>query len=66
MVTLEIDIIEGATYSDLAQELREIANRIAGKTLNISPSSITECCRGKRKSIGGYIWKYESIWKSNL
>lgn len=28
MVTLEIDVIEGATYSDLAQELREIANRI--------------------------------------
>ena len=28
MVTLEIDIVEGATYSDLAQELREIANRI--------------------------------------
>lgn len=39
---------------------------IAGKTLNISPSSITECCRGKRKSIGGYIWEYETIWKSNL
>lgn len=32
---------------------------IAGKTLNISPSSITECCRGKRKSIGGYTWKYK-------
>lgn len=28
MVTLEIDIIEGATYSDLVDELREIANRI--------------------------------------
>lgn len=28
MVTLEIDVVEGATYSDLAQELREIANRI--------------------------------------
>lgn len=28
MVTLEIDIIEGATYSDLANELREIANKI--------------------------------------
>jgi hypothetical protein len=28
MVTLEIDIIEGETYSDLAQELRDIANRI--------------------------------------
>lgn len=32
---------------------------IAGKTLNINPSSITECCRGKRKSIGGFIWKYK-------
>ena len=28
MVTLEIDIIEGATYDDLANELREIANKI--------------------------------------
>ena len=28
MVTLEIDVVEGATYSDLAQELREIANKI--------------------------------------
>lgn len=28
MVTLEIDIIEGETYPELAQELREIANRI--------------------------------------
>ena len=32
---------------------------VAGKTLSISPSSITECCRGKRKSIGGYTWKYK-------
>ena len=28
MVTLEIDIIEGATLSDLANDLREIANSI--------------------------------------
>ena len=28
MVTLEIDVVEGATYTELAQELREIANRI--------------------------------------
>lgn len=28
MVTLEIDIIEGATYSELAQELRVMANQI--------------------------------------
>lgn len=31
---------------------------MAGKTLKISPSCITECCRGKRKSLGGYTWKY--------
>lgn len=31
---------------------------IAGKTLGISPSSISACCLGKRKSIGGYTWKY--------
>ena len=31
---------------------------IAGKTLKISPSSITECCRHKRKSIGGFKWEY--------
>lgn len=33
---------------------------VAGHTLKISPSSITECCRGKRKTIGGYIWKYQN------
>jgi group I intron endonuclease len=31
---------------------------LAGKNLGISPSSIRECCKGIRKSIGGYIWKY--------
>lgn len=30
----------------------------AGKTLGISPSAISACCLGKRKSIGGYTWKY--------
>lgn len=33
---------------------------IAGHVLKISPSSITACCRGKRKTIGGYTWKYQS------
>lgn len=32
--------------------------KIAGETLGISPSSISACCRGKRKSIGGFLWKY--------
>lgn len=28
------------------------------KELNISTSSISACCKGKRKKAGGYIWKY--------
>jgi group I intron endonuclease len=32
---------------------------LASKTLNISQSNITLCCRGEKyKSAGGYIWKY--------
>lgn len=31
---------------------------LAGKTLGISSSSISECCRGIRKSIGGFTWKF--------
>lgn len=29
------------------------------RKLNISSSHIGECCKGKRKTAGGYIWKYE-------
>lgn len=29
------------------------------RILNISSSHIGECCKGKRKTAGGYIWKYE-------
>lgn len=29
----------------------------AGRALKISPSSITACCRGSRKTIGGFKWK---------
>ena len=28
------------------------------KNLNINNGNISECCRGKRKSAGGYIWRY--------
>lgn len=31
----------------------------AGKDNNIIVSSIVENCKGKRKSAGGYVWKYE-------
>lgn len=31
----------------------------AARELKISSSGISECCRGKRKTLGGYVWKYE-------
>lgn len=30
----------------------------AARELKLSHSSISECCRGKRKTLGGYKWKY--------
>jgi hypothetical protein len=33
--------------------------REAARCTNIVPSSIIECCNGKRKSAGGFIWKYK-------
>ena len=34
--------------------------REAAKQTGICPSSIIECCNGKRKSAGGFIWKYKN------
>lgn len=31
----------------------------AAITMDISCGSIVECCKGKRKSAGGYVWKYD-------
>ena len=33
--------------------------REAARCLNIIPSSIIECCNKKRKSAGGFVWKYK-------
>ena len=30
----------------------------AGKTIGINPSHISACCKGKRKTAGGFHWKY--------
>lgn len=32
--------------------------KLASQQLNCNYSNIIECCKGKRKSCGGYIWKY--------
>ncbi len=31
----------------------------AAKSVNLGKSAVTACCKGKRKSAGGYIWKYK-------
>lgn len=30
----------------------------ASGSLNIAGTSISACCRGKRKTAGGFIWRY--------
>lgn len=33
---------------------------IAAKELNLGTSTISRCCKGQRKSYGGYVWRYEN------
>lgn len=33
----------------------------ASSTLHIHNGSISECCKGKRKTAGGYVWKYGGV-----
>lgn len=34
------------------------STKLAGKVMGINPSKISDCCRGVRKSTGGYTWEY--------
>lgn len=36
-------------------------SREAGRKLKINNSSIIQCCKGRRKTAGGYHWKYKDI-----
>ena len=36
------------------------SSKNASVELNIDPSSITACCRGRLKTAGGYVWKYKN------
>jgi hypothetical protein len=33
--------------------------KLAGETLNINKSRISQCCKHKANTAGGYIWKYK-------
>lgn len=34
--------------------------KLAGETTGVDPSAISKVCLGKRKTAGGFIWKYSS------
>ena len=36
------------------------STKLAGRFLGISPSKISDCCRGKKKKAGGYKWTYDA------
>lgn len=38
-----------------------LSTREAERQTGCNHSSICECCKGKQKSAGGYIWKYKKI-----
>ena len=31
----------------------------AGQVAGVDPSSIVKCCKGKLKTAGGFVWKYD-------
>jgi hypothetical protein len=47
-------------YSKDGKEIKRFTNSVeAAKVMKIDPSQITKVCRGKLKTCGGFIWKYE-------
>lgn len=42
------------------------STRDAARIGGFSNSSISKCCRGKRKTAGGYVWKYKPIDKEDI
>lgn len=57
--TLEKISIRIAQYSTTGKFIRTFrSSKEAGRQLNISPSLINECCNGKHKSAGGFIWRF--------
>lgn len=37
----------------------------AAEVLKINPQNISNCCKNKLKTAGGYIWKYKLIINNN-
>lgn len=49
-------------YTKLGEYIDEFDGSMdAKRKTRINNSHILECCKGKRKSAGGYIWKYKQL-----
>lgn len=57
IVAVSVSILQ---YSKDGKFIKEwISGKEAAETLNIQASCISNCCKGKQKSAGGFIWKYK-------
>ena len=58
---LSISVYKYDLNGNYIEEYNSIAD--ANRDNNISNGKISECCNGKRKSAGGYMWSYEKVDK---
>ena len=54
--SISVAVRQYTLNNDFIAEFQSVTQ--AGACMGIDPSGITKCCKGKRKSIGGYIWRY--------
>ena len=49
-------------FTKSGEFVREWASAMEAQSeLGIAQSNICKCCKGERKSAGGYVWKYSNI-----
>lgn len=59
-----VHVVKYSRNGDFIQKYSSIEE--ASKYNNTNSSSIAEVCRGKRKTAGNYIWKYEVEYSDNV
>lgn len=58
---LAIKVYQYSLTGDFIKEYDSMAD--AMRELNISNGKISDCCKGNRKSAGGFMWSYEKVDK---
>ena len=55
---MSISVLQIDNDGNIVGEYSSASN--AGKVTNINHHHICECCKGKRKTAGGYVWRYKN------